>query len=78
MHNVRLSNLLDFESENVKEIRPSKVMHKELCLPIKGANGRLLKGFVCIKFQVDLEEGLTFVSIVKLAHGKSLSALVDF
>lgn len=75
---MRLSNLLDFESESIKEIVPSKVMHKELGLPIKGANGRLLKGFVCIKFQVDLEEGLTFVSIIKLAHDKSSSALVNF
>lgn len=78
VHNVRLSNLLELESEIVKEIMPSKVMHKEIGLPLKGANGRLLKGFVCIKFQVDLEEGLTFVSIIKLAHDRSSSALVNF
>ena len=78
MHNVRLSNLLDFDSESVNAIVPSKVLHKELSLPIKGSNCRLLKGFVCIKPQVDLEEGLTFVSIIKLAHDKTSSALVNF
>lgn len=78
MHNVRLSNLLDFDSESIKEIVPSKVMHKELNLPIKGVNGKLLKGFVCIKSQVDLKEGLTFVSIIKLARDKSSSVLMNF
>lgn len=78
MHNVRLSYLLDFGNESLKEIVPSKVMHKELKLPIKGANGKLAMGYVCIKFAVDLNEGLTFVSVVKLAHDRSSHVLMNF
>jgi putative heme iron utilization protein len=53
-------------------------MHKELKLPIKCANGQLAMGYVCIKFVVDLKEGLTFVSVVKLAHDRSSHVLMDF
>lgn len=78
VHNVRLSYLLDFQSDSLKEIVPSKVMHKELKLPIKGADGQLAMGYVCIKSIVDLKEGLTFVSVVKLAHDRSSHVLMDF
>lgn len=78
VHNVRLSQMLDFDSESVKQISPSNVIHKELTLPIRAADGKLLKGLICIKSQVDLKEGLTFVSIIKLARGKSSSALMNF
>jgi hypothetical protein len=54
------------------------VLHKELKLPIKGANGKLITGFVCIKFQIDIEEGLTFISIIKLTHDKGSHVLMNF
>jgi len=53
-------------------------MHNELRLPIKGANGELLMGFICIKFEVDIDKGLTFVSVIKRVHDKSMNALIDF
>ncbi len=67
VHNIRLSNLLDFDNEKISEIVPSKIFHKELKLPIKGINDELYTGFICIKFHVDIENGLSFISIVKRA-----------
>ena len=78
VHNLRLSYLLDFQNDNLKEIVPSKVMHKELKLPIKCENDKLVMGYVCIKLVVDLEEGLTFVSVVKLSRDRSSHLLMDF
>jgi len=76
VHNARLSHLLNFQT--VSEIIPSRVLHKEIKLPIKGANGKLLMGYVCIKFEIDVEKGLTFISIIKLVHDRSMHALIDF
>lgn len=78
VHNVRLSHLLDFDGKSISEIVPSKVLHAELKLPMKGANNKLLMAYICIKFEVDLEQGLTLVSIVKLTHDKCQRALMDF
>jgi len=47
-------------------------------LPIRGAKGELFMGYICIKFQVDIEKGLTFVSVIKRVHGKSVNAMLDF
>ena len=75
---MRLSHLLDFDGKSISEIVPSKVLHTELKLPMKGANNRLLMAYICIKFEVDLEQGLTLVSVVKLTHDKCHRALMDF
>lgn len=53
-------------------------MHKELKLPIKGANNELFMGYVCIKFQIDIEKGLTFISIIKRVHDKTTNVLMNF
>ena len=53
-------------------------MHKELKLPIKGVDQELLLGFVCIKFQVDIHQGLTFISVIKKTQDKSMNILMNF
>lgn len=78
VHNIRLSNLLDFNAPKISEITPSKVFHKELKLPIKGLNNELYTGFVCIKFHLDVQLGLSFISIIKRAPERTVSALLDF
>lgn len=78
VHNIRLSHLLDFENDQISEITPSKVFHKELKLPIKGANNELYTGFVCIKFHLDISLGMSFISIIKRSPERTVSALLDF
>jgi hypothetical protein len=53
-------------------------MHKELKLPMKCNDEGLAMAYVCIKFLVDPKEGLTFVSVVKLARDRSSYVLMDF
>jgi hypothetical protein len=55
VHNIRLSYLLDFESESLKEIVPSKILHNQLILPMKGNGNKLFIGKVCIKLHVNLD-----------------------
>jgi hypothetical protein len=78
VHSIRLNNLLNFETDKMNRIMPSKVLHKEVKFPIKGAHGMFVMGYVCIKFQVDCVKGLTFISIVKLIHDRSSHLLMDF
>ena len=34
--------------------------------------------YVCIKYQLDIDYGLTFITIVKLVHDRSRTILMDF
>lgn len=65
IHNVRLSQILDFNTNTIKELTPSKVLHAELKLLFKGANDELFSGLICIKYQMDIKEGVTFLSVIK-------------
>ena len=77
VHNVRLSGLISFDQEDVDEIVPSKVLHAELLLPMKGNKNELFLAYICIKFQIDIEVGLTFISIAKRCNARSANALMD-
>jgi hypothetical protein len=48
-------------------------------LPIKGAHNELHSGFVSIRFHMDIQNGLSFVSVIrKASHPSTLSALLHF
>jgi hypothetical protein len=79
VHNIRLKHLFDFRAYPISAVVPSRVLHKELELPIKGADNELHSGLVCIRFHLDIEKGLSFVSIIRKAtHPSTLSALLLF
>jgi len=59
-------------------VNHSKVFHNQLELPIRGVNGELHLGLVCIRFHIDIDEGLSFISIIKLIDRKKVSAIMDF
>ena len=39
VHDVRLNYLLDFESELVGKIIPSRILHRKIKLPMRAATG---------------------------------------
>lgn len=78
MHNARLSQILDFNSEEIKYVSAAKVLHKELVLLFKGKDDELFAGFICIKYHMDIEEGVTFLSVVKKTADKKSMALTTF
>jgi hypothetical protein len=59
-------------------VAPSRVLHRELELPIKCARNELYSGLICIRFHLDLEDGLSFVSIVRQSVRRASSALLHF
>ena len=65
IHNARLSQILDFNSDTIKELSPSKVLHAELKLQFRGLNDELFSGLICIKYHMDIKEGVTFLSVIK-------------
>jgi hypothetical protein len=79
VHNIRLTRLLDFRGDPISAAVPSRVLHKELELPIKGAGNELHSGLVCVRFHMGTESGLSFVSIIRRSSpANTLSALLLF
>jgi len=76
VHKYRLNDLLNFDNDQLRKISPSKVIHKELKIPFKGAGSFLLIGHISIKYMLDVEVGLTFISIMKHSNDKTSSALL--
>ena len=76
VHKYRLNDLLNFDNEELKTISPSKVIHKEIKLPFKGVGSFLQMGYINIKYMLDVEAGLTFISIIKRSNDKASSALL--
>lgn len=54
-HKLRLNNLFNFTHNEISsQALPSKVIHKELKLPIKGADGELVMGYICVRMMMDI------------------------
>jgi hypothetical protein len=75
---VRLTQILDFNSDRIEELSPSRVLHNELKLLVKGANDELFSALICIKYHMDIHEGVTFLSIIKTTPDYKCEALVTF
>ena len=77
-HEIRLSYILDLESEINKKIAPSKFFHMESFLPIKGASENLHNGNICVRFHIDIQHGLSFIATIKNVPSQNISALLNF
>ena len=76
VHKYRLNDLLNIDNDKLTVISPSKFIHKELKMPFKGVGSFLLMGYINIKYMLDVEVGLTFISIIKRSDDKASSALL--
>jgi hypothetical protein len=76
VHKSRLNDLVNFNREELTYIKPYALLHKEAKLPIKGLGSSLVMGYVCFKFMLDIEVGLTIISAIKRLNDKAKNALV--
>lgn len=54
------------------------MLHTELKLLVKGADDELFSALICIKYHMDIHEGVTFLSIIKTTPDNKSQALVTF
>ena len=72
-----MNDILNFEGTTVREVSPSSMLHQERFMPIRAGNGSMFMAYILIKFHVDSEIGLGFVSVLKKVKSNNSHALYD-